>query len=486
MQGFEIDVRSFRAQNVGRPAEHLIREAVQNAFDENPDHVRVKVEPAKGRGLVVTVSDDGPGFSDEKDIWTIFSSGKRDDPTKRGRLGRGLKELISVASEAEVLTAGKRIVFEWKSGTLKRTARRKETAGTTVTATVPSWTKSKIPAITEYLRKFIPPEGTAMSVNGVVNARPTADHDIKASLMTTVYDEGGVPKETFRTTTIRLFNSDNGRWIYEMGIPVEPIPDEDGFEWSIDIAQRTPLRPERDMLPRLYVHHLYAHVANALMDKLPVEEMTDLWMEEAVGHYSFDRKSQGKVYVERRFGANAARAIVNDPHERNTRASEDGVNVVRTEHVSASVRDIIRDILPSTADIYPVRCAEARHIPQDDWTEKEHRFVDFSKWVALRLHLSEPMITIIDAPSANCEADSAECGTRIRVNRSGVGKSFFENPSISEWAPLIVHELAHRTGNGHDAVFWREVERLSGEFAELMFDSPSEVRQLLAGEVVLC
>lgn len=36
MQGFEIDQKNFRAQNIGRPAAHLIRELIQNAFDEQP------------------------------------------------------------------------------------------------------------------------------------------------------------------------------------------------------------------------------------------------------------------------------------------------------------------------------------------------------------------------------------------------------------------------------------------------------------------
>lgn len=474
MQGFEIDHKAFRAQNLGRQPQHLIREAIQNAFDEKPDHVRVTIEAVKGRGLKLVVADDGPGFADPSEIWTLFASGKRDDPTQRGRLGRGLKELLSVCSEGEVATRSGRVYFDWNGRTLLRRHGRLAGNGTTISVTVPSWKKTELSQIVDYLRLFVPPEGTALIVNGVVNDRPVPEYAVDANVKTVVYTVDGIPEERFRRTTLHLLKpGTQGRWIYEMGIPVEKIPEEDGFEWSINVGQRVPLRPERDMLPRTYIHSLYAAVANALMDKLPIAEMTDLWMEEAVGHWDFDKEKQGKVYVERRFGQHAARAIVNDAHDRNVHAANDGVNVVRTEHLSASVRDLVRDKLPSTADLYPVACAEARYIPQAEWTDGEHKFVAFAKWLAVQINVPIPEFIILDAPGASCQADSAGSGTRIRVNRAGVGNSFFEHPRIANWLPLIVHEIAHRTGNGHDAVFWQEVERIMGDAAQAIRDDKS-------------
>lgn len=478
MQGFEIDHKAFRAQNVGRPPEHLIREAVQNAFDEKPLNVSVTIQAADGRGLEVIVQDDGPGFADEREIFTIFASGKRDDPTKRGRLGRGLKELISVSSESEVLTAGKRVRFEWNGKTLVRSARRCETSGTKISALVPTWKKADIDRIVSYLRLFIPPTETTMIVNGMSNLRPTCEHKIRCMLPTITYSDAGVPSENWRTTTMRLLRSVGDRWIYEMGIPVERIPDEDGFEWSIDVGQRTPLRPERDMLPRSFVHALYAYSMNELVDRLPVDALSSLWVEEGVGNHNFEKRTKGKVYVERRFGSNAARAIVNDQHDRNVRAQENGVNVIRTEHVSASVRDIIKECLPSTADLYPIKCAETKYIPEHEWTDGERKFVGFAKWIAAEMKLTVPTFFILESPGASCEADT-NGKTFIRVNRSGVGATFFTTPRVSNWLPLIVHELAHRVGEGHDAMFWREVERLSGEAAEILYSRPSKASDFL-------
>lgn len=233
------------------------------------------------------------------------------------------------------------------------------------------------------------------------------------------------------------------------------------------------------MLPRSYVHSIYAHVANFLMDRLPTDQMSALWMEEAVGNHNFDKADKGKLYVEKRFGANAARAVVGDCHDRNEKAIQDGRNVIQTNHVSAAIRDVIRQHVPSTADLYPVDVTEARYIPESDWTQGEKQFVGFSVWLASQLNLPRPSITILDSPRANCEADSSQSATVIRVNRSGVPAGFFTQPRIANWLPLIVHELAHRTGNGHDPVFWREVENMSGAAAEIIHISPTIVSQFM-------
>lgn len=484
---FEIDHKAFRSQNAGRPPQHLIREAVQNSFDENPDNVYIEVRAAKGRGIDLSIIDDGPGFSDVKEIWTIFSSGKRDDPTKRGRFGRGLKELISVCSSAVIRTAGRQISFSWTGKTFKRKIVKVETKGVSIEATIPGWKKSLLPEIQKYLSLFIPPDDTTMIVNEVPNDWLVVEKRFCAFLKTVVYRDDGVPEEKWRTTDVSLLQplAGQSKWFYEMGIPVEPIADEDGFEWHVDIGQRTPLRPERDMLPRSYVKSVYAAVANEMMNELPTEELTDLWMEEAVGHWEFDRSTHGETYVRRRFGDKAARAVNSDPHDRNVRAAEDGVNVVQTQHLSASVRELVKTSLPSTVDLYPARTVGAVYIPEAEWTDGERRFVSLAKWLADRMKLSEPNITVLDAPESNCMADSSQSATQIRINRSICGGNFFEIPKLSNWVPLIIHELAHRTGNGHGSIFWDEYERLTGEAVQIVADDRDAIARFMSQSAVV-
>ena len=65
-------------------------------------------------------------------------------------------------------------------------------------------------------------------------------------------------------------------------------------------------------------------------------------------------------------------------------------------------------------------------------------------------------------------------GERIRINRSTLGKQFFAERNVGQWLCLIVHELAHRVGNGHDFAFWREVERLWSEAVVIVQGNPDQ------------
>ena len=106
---FEADPEGFRSQQAGRPAAHLVRELVQNAMDEdgvmNLD-VLVTYHGSR-RGTTVVVRDDAPaGVTDPKLLFTVWLSNKEDSVTKRGRMGRGLKELVSVCDETVIRSCG--------------------------------------------------------------------------------------------------------------------------------------------------------------------------------------------------------------------------------------------------------------------------------------------------------------------------------------------------------------------------------------------
>jgi hypothetical protein len=86
---FEVDVKGLFELEGGRPPQRLVYEPISNVFDEyrgygdesrkKPSFCSVTLEHSSNpRGVWLTVADDGPGFKDEKDIWTFFgSTGKR-------------------------------------------------------------------------------------------------------------------------------------------------------------------------------------------------------------------------------------------------------------------------------------------------------------------------------------------------------------------------------------------------------------------------
>src|SRR5271157_6303290 len=97
---FDISNEGWRRLNVGRPLGALLREAVQNAFDNDVNRVSIQIAPDR-----IVIEDDGRGgFADERLVYTVFLTDKNDSPVKRGRKGRGLKELISAMDSATVET----------------------------------------------------------------------------------------------------------------------------------------------------------------------------------------------------------------------------------------------------------------------------------------------------------------------------------------------------------------------------------------------
>lgn len=160
---FGADAEGWRLMNSGRPAAELIREAVQNVFDEvTPEGVfwlDVNVEYEDG-GVNFEIIDNIPGgIRDERLIWMIWLSDKGDSPNKRGRMGRGLKELISVADWSLVISEGipavefKRYRAQW---TRTSPVKKRPKAGTVIEGRVKMWKKSDADAIAAHLRRMRP------------------------------------------------------------------------------------------------------------------------------------------------------------------------------------------------------------------------------------------------------------------------------------------------------------------------------------------
>lgn len=116
---FAVSAEGLRQLHAGRPPWTLVKELIQNAWDEAPDATRcdVTIKPRRAGTTVVTVEDDGPGFAEISDAWTLMAeTPKRADPTKRGRFNLGEKEIIAVARSARIETAGTTVSFPPSGG----------------------------------------------------------------------------------------------------------------------------------------------------------------------------------------------------------------------------------------------------------------------------------------------------------------------------------------------------------------------------------
>ena len=85
---FAVSTEGMRQLHAGRPPWSLVKELVQNVWDESPPATRceVQVRPAEGNGrsTEVEVLDDGPGFANIADVYTLMgTSAKQGNPSKR-------------------------------------------------------------------------------------------------------------------------------------------------------------------------------------------------------------------------------------------------------------------------------------------------------------------------------------------------------------------------------------------------------------------
>ena len=193
-----VSTQGMRELHAGRAPWSLAKELIQNSWDESPEATvcTVEVKPlVKGRKeersrTVITVTDDGPGFADIRDAYTLMgSTPKRGDPAKRGRFNVGEKEIISVATEATIATVGRTVVFPASGGREVKRNRRKR--GTEVTVVMP-WSVSKRQELVDMLRRFRPTD-CRLVVNGDEVPRREPVVSRRATLATVLQSGPGEP-----------------------------------------------------------------------------------------------------------------------------------------------------------------------------------------------------------------------------------------------------------------------------------------------------
>ena len=116
---FAVSHEGMQQIHAGRPPWQLLKELIQNVWNEAPQaticQVEIQPAPTSEALLRIRVADNGPGFANIADAWTLMApTPKRHAPAKRGRFDMGEKELVAVAVEAALLhLLGN---FGWKRG----------------------------------------------------------------------------------------------------------------------------------------------------------------------------------------------------------------------------------------------------------------------------------------------------------------------------------------------------------------------------------
>ena len=275
---FAVAAAGMAQLHSGRRPDHLIKELIQNAFDENPSIYSVTVSTDE-EGVLITASDNGRGFSDISNTYTLMAeTPKRMDPNTRGRSNLGDKEVISVSLWCRIETVGWTVDFPREGG--RSVHPNQQLRGATVTAMMP-WTRDQAEDLAQKLSYIRPPEGTAYYVNDTPITPGETVATARATLPTVIQHAPGEPlRNTSRVTNVDIVIPlpDTQPRIYEMGIPIQPVD----LPYHVDIAQKVPMPPSRDTVSESYLKQVYTMVLNTMHDHMQAHQFADAWVKSAV------------------------------------------------------------------------------------------------------------------------------------------------------------------------------------------------------------
>ncbi len=443
---FAVSHEGMKELHADREPWRLCKELIQNVWDEAPEATRclVTIKPGpQPNTLKVIVEDDGPGFSDPTDAYTLMRpTPKRLDPGKRGRFNLGEKEIISVAIEAEIETVGRSILFPAMGG--RAVSPNDRTRGTKVSLLMP-WAEDLAPELCTQLRKFRPTE-CGLRINNVEVRKREPVLTWKATLRTVLQSAPGQPlRESRRATELHLLPPANAgeAWLYELGIPIQQIT----TPWDVDVMQKVPMPPNRDTVGDSYLQDIYAEVLNAGYGLLEGDDFAAPWVDFAID----DDRSVAPAIQATVKGRYGDQPILSGPdRDANMKAAENGHTVIHPNSLTPKERQRFKQEakVPTAREVYGiVRTFDPRHpkfiIPLSERPE----LPAFEAWVKELAGYCGLKAQVVfyehqDGHYASCTADTKN--PTVHFNCANLGKDFFKKPlNRPEQLALVIHELAH-------------------------------------------
>ena len=102
---FEVSRKGLKQLQEGKPKEFVVRELIQNAWDEDISKCYVTIIQKDGTANILVEDDCPEGFKDITHAFTLFApTCKRSDPQKRGRFNIGEKQVLAICRHAIVKT----------------------------------------------------------------------------------------------------------------------------------------------------------------------------------------------------------------------------------------------------------------------------------------------------------------------------------------------------------------------------------------------
>jgi hypothetical protein len=422
-------------------------------------------------------------------------------------MGRGFKEMLCLARFAEVRSGQKAVLFIVEHG--KRVTRqiplKEPIRGTFVQMAMP-WNPDVIQRLEEYFQTILVPPGVQLTVNGIsVEPREVA-HRIETSLPTELFEEGRWIRPG-RKTTIELVRMKAGEepTVYELGIPVCPM-DWGTVPYHANVLQRVPMNPCRDAVASGYLQKLHRSCLPTLLPEMDGQEVRQDWVGAAVPHC--DDAVQKQV-IDRAFGANIARSV---PRMGVRQFDEDardlGVQVIDTKQTSGGFREVLQQHIPTTRALVDqhnqnlVTAAASSRFTLDELEKGEaaqvrrrrdligaaggkeqvERVMEFARWFCQKLLDDYEDAGVCSVTLALLKPVNAiATWSQDDVLTLGLDTPWlWTDPLGEETLSTFVHEAAHCLNAHHGRDFHKELEKLAGRAARMMFIWADFIKQEFA------
>lgn len=453
---FEVDKEGLRQLLAGKGPWLVLRELIQNAWDESGvTCCKVTLRPEGHGTAFLVVEDDAPeGFYDLTHAYTLYAhTRKRVNAEKRGRFNLGEKQVLALCKKAEIITTTGHVRFLEDGRRVSGKEGRE--SGSCFMATI-RMNKAEIEEALRIAHTFLSPKGISTVINNVpLRYRETAAC-FETSLETEIWKDGAdgvVRKPTRRRTTVEVLEPQDNEiaMIYEMGLPVMAT----GDKWHYNVMQRVPLTSSRDNVKAAWLRDLRAEVLNHMASSISEDEASEGWVRDGT---SDDRISEDalEVVATKRWGQKRCVLNPNDPYSRE-HAITNGYTVVSPRDMSKQEWDQARraETIPSAVSLFPRGFVTAEIIDPAAWTEEMHcvRYLVSVLCDLLYPKLPEfpPDVVMVKNTESAAEADYG--GRTLRFNVGVLGKEWFQPDYVMNHIRLIVHEICHEFGGHLDKAY---------------------------------
>lgn len=458
---FEIDDAGFKQQMKEIKPFRLCLDMVQNCVDEKSvTNFSFHIEKI-GEHWMVKIKDDGNGFMRISDTFTLFGdSYKRSSPELNGMFNAGEKQFIAPSIKAEVLTKDQKILFPSTGGRIETTLPNQH-KGTEVTALF-DWSDEEVQDIVHALHQVIVKERQNFTVNGEVVEKRKPIKTFKAKLDTLILNEKGQLVPRSRECKVELYEKKNtDAWIFSIGIPVCELKDE--MQWDVNIKQRVPVPPTRDVIGKGYSDKLYRVIVEKSIDMIDEDTASDGFINIAMKTTS--KKISSQILI-KKYGTDQVMIESKTDSVANERAEKAGYHLVRSGELNQEIRDNLKEheLIDYAGQKFATSAFEfARTVePTEDMT----KFAKICELVAQDV-INKKIDVYFVTTSKTTEVAQYGSGNLIWNVRTCGGKKAFVGFS-AYMIGVLVHELAHdKFGNNEGYAhfsheFFHEMERIAG------------------------